>query len=75
MTQSCKAEQFVSNAVIFNVVDGDTVDALIDLGFGIYTKQRLRLSGINTSELNSEDALEREKATKAKNYLISEVNF
>lgn len=26
--------QFIFNAVIYNVVDGDTVDALIDLGFG-----------------------------------------
>lgn len=65
--------QFIFNAVIYNVVDGDTVDALIDLGFGIYTKQRFRLSGINTSELNSKDTSEREKATKAKDYLISEV--
>ena len=66
-------QQFIFNAVIYNVVDGDTVDALIDLGFGIYTKQRLRLLGINASELNSKDASEREKATKAKDYLISEV--
>ena len=66
-------QQFIFNAVIYNVVDGDTVDALIDLGFGVYTKQRLRLLGINASELNSKDASEREKATKAKDYLISEV--
>jgi len=37
-------------AKIFNVVDGDTVDALIDLGFKVQTMQRLRLSRIDTPE-------------------------
>jgi len=32
------------------VVDGDTVDALVDLGFKIQTIQRLRLARVNTPE-------------------------
>ena len=32
------------------VVDGDTVDGTIDLGFDIYVKKRIRLSGINAPE-------------------------
>jgi len=32
------------------VVDGDTVDGLIDLGFGISVKKRIRLLGINAPE-------------------------
>lgn len=42
--------EYVFNAVIYNVVDGDTVDAEIDLGFKIKTKQRLRLANIDTPE-------------------------
>lgn len=38
---------------VLNVVDGDTFDADIDLGYSITTKQRYRLKGINTPELNS----------------------
>ena len=37
-------------AKIVNVVDGDTVDALVDLGFKIQTIQRLRLARVNTPE-------------------------
>lgn len=41
---------FTYNAKIINVVDGDTVDALVDLGFRMYSKQRLRLAHIDTPE-------------------------
>ena len=37
-------------AKITNVVDGDTVDALVDLGFKVQTLQRLRLTRIDTPE-------------------------
>lgn len=36
------------------VVDGDTVDIIIDLGFSVTTKQRVRLQGINAPEHNTE---------------------
>lgn len=41
---------YIFAAVIYNVVDGDTVDAELDLGFKLKLKQRLRLSGIDTPE-------------------------
>lgn len=41
---------YTYNARIYNVVDGDTVDATIDLGFKMTVKLRLRLEGINTPE-------------------------
>lgn len=41
---------YTFKARIFNVVDGDTVDAEIDLGFQLKIKQRLRLNGIDTPE-------------------------
>lgn len=37
-------------AIITNVVDGDTVDAVIDLGFKVTTAQRLRLARVDTPE-------------------------
>ena len=43
------------NATVVNVVDGDTMDCLIDLGFGIKVKQRVRLYGINIYETSLRD--------------------
>ena len=42
---------FSYKATVLRVVDGDTVDAEIDLGFRMKTTQRLRLKGIDTPEL------------------------
>lgn len=42
------------NAELFNVVDGDTVDAVVDLGFGVKIQQRFRLSGVDTPEKSQE---------------------
>lgn len=41
---------FQYSAKVYNVVDGDTVDCLVDLGFKVYSKQRIRLANINTPE-------------------------
>lgn len=41
---------YVYTALIVNVIDGDTVDAVIDLGFKICSKQRLRLARVDTPE-------------------------
>ena len=35
-------------AILNRIIDGDTIDVMIDLGFGIQIKQRVRLHGINT---------------------------
>lgn len=37
-------------AKVLSVVDGDTIDVELDLGFNTFTKQRLRLLGFNTPE-------------------------
>lgn len=37
-------------ALIERVVDGDTVDMMVDLGFDVWTHQRIRLNGIDTPE-------------------------
>lgn len=45
---------FTYNAKVVRVVDGDTIDVEIDLGFDIWHKTRLRLSGIDTPEVSTE---------------------
>lgn len=37
-------------ATVKNVVDGDTLDLMVDVGFKIYTKQRIRLARVDTPE-------------------------
>lgn len=58
------------HAKIINVVDGDTVDALIDVGFDIWLKDRLRLYGINTPEMHSKIPDERLRAIAAKQFVV-----
>lgn len=45
---------YTYKAVVLKVVDGDTVDIEIDLGFDIRTVQRVRMAGINAPEKNTE---------------------
>ena len=60
----------IFNAVkVTKIVDGDTIDVLIDLGFCIVIKQRLRLSNVNTPEMHDPDPIKREAAQRAKDYL------
>jgi micrococcal nuclease len=59
-----------SNPYIYKVtkihkfVDGDTIQATIDLGFGVYIDERFRLNGINTAELHGPDSAQALKAQK-----------
>lgn len=57
------------NVNVTNVVDGDTVDVSIDLGFGISIAHRIRLYGLNTAEIHSTVLEERTKAQSAKKYV------
>ena len=51
---------FIYNAVVTRVVDGDTVDVDLDLGFGIWFRnQRIRLNGVDTPEKRTSDAEEK----------------
>ena len=57
------------------VVDGDTVDVDIDLGFGVWLrKQRIRLYGIDTPESRTSDDLEKVYGLAAKDFLIKWTN-
>lgn len=61
---------YTYSAKVINVVDGDTVDAEIDLGFKIKTIQRLRLIDIDTEEMNDKNPELKELAKTAKQYMI-----
>ena len=52
------------------VVDGDTLDAEIDLGFGVYAKKRIRLADMDAWESRTRDLQEKEKGLAAKQRLI-----
>lgn len=51
------------------VVDGDTIDFQVDLGFRMTTEQRFRLLGVDTPELRSRDIKERSAAREAKRFV------
>ena len=51
------------------VIDGDTVDANIDLGFDITIHKRIRLAGIDTPESRTRDLEEKKFGLAAKDYL------
>ena len=52
-----------------NVVDGDTIDVLIDLGFDILFQSRVRLAGIDTPESRTKDVKEKALGLESKEYL------
>ena len=61
---------FRYNAVLERVIDGDTVDATIDLGFDTWKKIRIRFYGINTPESRTRDLEEKKRGLAAKDRLI-----
>ena len=59
---------------VTRVVDGDTVDVDIDLGFGMtYKKQRVRLYGIDTPESRTRDLVEKKYGKAAKKFLQEKI--
>jgi micrococcal nuclease len=60
-------EYFVKE--VKNVVDGDTIDVIIDLGFDILFSSRVRLAGIDTPESRTTDKAEKSLGLEAKEYL------
>ena len=53
-------------AKLVRVVDGDTVDALIDCGFSTFKKERIRLYGIDAPESRTRDKAEKKRGLAAK---------
>ena len=64
-------EYFVKE--VKNVVDGDTIDVVIDLGFDILFASRVRLAGIDTPESRTTDKAEKALGIEAKEYLKKQI--
>ena len=60
-------------AELIKVLDGDTIDCYIDLGFDLKIKKRIRYMGIDTWESRTRDLEEKEKGLAAKEYLIEQL--
>lgn len=60
---------YTYNATLLRVVDGDTIDALIDLGFNTHVKKRIRLYGMDAWESRTRDKVEKKKGLAAKERL------
>ena len=61
-------------ARVHRIIDGDTVDVVIDLGFEMTTRQRIRLYGINTPETRTRDLEEKARGKAAKARLYDLIN-
>ena len=59
-------EKYIYRAKLDRVVDGDTIDALIDVGFDIWFKKRIRFKGLDTWESRTRDLEEKKKGLAAK---------
>lgn len=57
------------NAICERVVDGDTIDARIDLGFNVWTFVRIRLYEIDAPESRTRDLDEKRRGLESKEYL------
>jgi micrococcal nuclease len=50
---------------VVKIVDGDTVDVIIDLGFNLSKKERIRLAGIDTPESRTRDLEEKSNGSRS----------
>ena len=63
-------EKYIYRAKLDRVVDGDTVDALIDVGFDIWVKKRIRFMGLDAWESRTRDLEEKKLGLAAKSRVI-----
>tara|TARA_R100001463_G_scaffold13251_1_gene35408 strand:+ start:3810 stop:4199 length:390 start_codon:yes stop_codon:yes gene_type:complete len=61
---------YVYKAKLDRIIDGDTVDAVIDLGFDVSVHKRIRLAGIDTPESRTRDLKEKERGLASKARLV-----
>ena len=61
---------YTYNIELLRVVDGDTIDAKIDLGFNVKIKKRIRFLGIDTPESRTRDLEEKARGLAAKDRVI-----
>ena len=59
-------EKYIYRARLDRVVDGDTIDAFIDLGFDTHIKRRIRFQGLDTWESRTKNKEEKKRGLAAK---------
>ena len=64
-----KMDKHIYSAKVVRVVDGDTADAMIDLGFDTWVKKRIRFFGVDTWESRTRNLEEKKKGLAAKDYV------
>ena len=64
-----KPASFEYNGTLVKVLDGDTIDCYIDLGFDLKIKKRIRYMGIDTWESRTKNLEEKKKGLAAKDYV------
>ena len=64
-----KLDKHIYSAKVVRVVDGDTADAMIDLGFDTWVKKRIRFYGVDTWESRTRNLEEKKKGLAAKAYV------
>lgn len=68
MGQDVLMDRFFYEAEVLRVIDGDTLDLMIDLGFDVHHNIRVRLYGLNTPESRTSDEEEKARGLVAKNF-------
>ena len=64
-----KMDKHIYSAKLVRVVDGDTADAMLDLGFDTWVKKRIRFYGVDTWESRTRNLEEKKKGLAAKAYV------
>ena len=62
-------------AKVTRVIDADTLDAMIDLGFNTWVKKRIRLSGLDAYEVRTRNKAEKKKGLAAKARVVEVLNL
>jgi len=60
---------YTYNAELIEVIDGDTLDLKVDLGFDTSISIRVRLSGVDTPEIRTKNLEEKERGLKARDFV------
>ena len=68
--QKSKRKVYINEIVDYEVIDGDSLKATIDLGYGCYKSVTVRLDRLDTPELKSHDEQEKIAAKMARQHLI-----
>jgi len=62
-------DRYVRQARVVRVVDGDTIDLAIDLGFDVWVRERVRLAGVDAYESRTRDLVEKAKGLRATGFV------